>query len=329
MSRHPSAERPSLIHPMLATAGALPTGPAEAGWAFEMKWDGVRAVVYVADGRARALSRNERDISVSYPELQDVAASLSGLSLILDGELVAADARGRPDFGTLQQRMHVTDPGAVRRLVATVPVTFLVFDLLWLEGRSLLDDAYDARRSALEGLRTSGPWDVPPAFAGDGAAALAASRAAGLEGVVAKRRDSRYVPGSRSSAWLKVKHQHMQEVVIGGWRAGQGGRDGRIGSLLLGVQGPDGLEYAGHVGTGFTDAALAELAELLNPLRRKTSPFSVELPRVDARDAVWVEPQLVGEVTYGEWTATGRLRHPSWRGLRDDKSPSEVHREDP
>jgi bifunctional non-homologous end joining protein LigD len=326
MSRDPAM--PSLIHPMLATAGALPAGDAEAAWAFEMKWDGVRAVVYIADGRARAMSRNDRDISVSYPELQDVATSLSGLSLVLDGELVAADAKGRPDFGTLQQRMHVIDLAAVRRLVTSVPVTFLAFDLLWFEGRSLLDEAYDVRRAALEALDTRGPWDVPPAFAGDGTAALAASRDAGLEGVVAKRRGSRYVPGSRSSAWLKVKHVHMQEVVIGGWRPGQRGREGRIGSLLLGVQGPDGLEYVGHVGTGFTDAALTDLGATLKPLQRKMSPFSVEVPRMDARDAVWVEPTLVGEVSYGEWTSTGRLRHPSWRGLRDDKSPEEVHRED-
>jgi bifunctional non-homologous end joining protein LigD len=319
---------PTLIHPMLATPGPLPTGDAEAGWAFEMKWDGVRAVVYVADGKARALSRNDRDVTVSYPELQTVAASLGGLSVILDGELVAADAKGRPNFGLLQQRMHVIDPAAVHRLTVSVPVTYLVFDLLWFEGRSLLDEPYDVRREALEALEPSGPWDVPPTFAGDGIAALAASRSARLEGVVAKRRDSRYLPGARSSAWLKVKHQHMQEVVIGGWRPGQRGRAGRIGSLLLGVQGPDGLEYAGHVGTGFTDAMLEDLGARLVPLRRKTSPFAVELPRIDARDAVWVAPELVGEVTYGEWTASGRLRHPSWRGLRDDKSPAEVHRED-
>jgi bifunctional non-homologous end joining protein LigD len=315
---------PALIHPMLATPGR----PAdESGWAFEMKWDGVRAVVYVEGGRARAMSRNDRDVSVSYPELQSVASSLDGLSLILDGELVAADAHGRPSFERLQQRMHVIDPAAVHRLESSVPVTFLVFDLLWFEGRSLLDETYDTRRGALEALEMSGPWDVPPAFAGDETAALAASKAARLEGVVAKRRDSRYVPGSRSSAWLKVKHQHMQEVVIGGWRPGQRGREGRIGSLLLGVQGPDGLEYAGHVGTGFSDVALAELAQLLKPLVRKTSPFATELPRADSRDAVWVRPTIVGEVTYGEWTSAGRLRHPSWRGLRDDKSPGDVHRE--
>src|SRR3954452_21087815 len=224
---------PTLIRPMLA----IPGKPgSDEGWAFEMKWDGVPGVVYVSGGKAGALGRNDRDISVSYPELQGVAASLHGLSVVLDGELVAADASGRPDFGVLQQRMHVIDPAAVRRLAVTVPVTFLAFDVLWCEGRSLLDEPYEMRREALLALEPQHPWDVPPAFAGDGAAALAASRAAGLEGVVAKRRDSRYDPGRRTSAWLKVKHQRMQEVVIGGWRPGQGAREGRIGSPL--VRGP-------------------------------------------------------------------------------------------
>jgi bifunctional non-homologous end joining protein LigD len=318
---------PELIRPMLATAGELPPSSAEAGWAFEMKWDGVRAVVYVSDGRARALSRNDRDVSTSYPELQELAASLRGLSLVLDGELVAADASGRPDFGTLQQRMHVVDPTAVARLAASVPVTFLAFDLLWLQRRSLLEESYEARREALESLEASGAWDVPPAFSGAGSAAMEASLGAGLEGVVAKRLESLYTPGRRSSAWLKVKHQRMQEVVIGGWRPGQGGRAGRIGSLLLGVRGPSGLEYAGHVGTGFTDAMLIDLAARLEPLRQATSPFVEVLPRMDSRDAVWVTPQLVGEVIFGEWTSAGRLRHPSWRGLRPDKSPADVHRE--
>jgi bifunctional non-homologous end joining protein LigD len=156
---------------------------------------------------------------------------------------------------------------------------------------------------------------------------MEASLAAGLEGVVAKRVDSLYTPGRRTSAWIKVKHLRMQEVVIGGWRPGQGGRAGRIGSLLLGVQGPSGLEYAGHVGTGFSDATLRDLAARLEPLRQSGSPFVEELPRMDSRDAVWVKPELVGEVIFGEWTSAGRLRHPSWRGLRPDKSPTEVHRE--
>jgi bifunctional non-homologous end joining protein LigD len=318
---------PDLIRPMLATAGDLPPSGTEAAWAFEMKWDGVRAVVYLTGGRARALSRNDRDVSTSYPELQELAASLRGLSLVLDGELVAADASGRPDFGTLQQRMHVVEPAAVARLALSVPVTFLAFDLLWFEGRSLLEETYETRREALESLEAPGPWDVPPAFSGAGTAAMEASLAAGLEGVVAKRVDSLYTPGRRTSAWIKVKHLRMQEVVIGGWRPGQGGRAGRIGSLLLGVQGPSGLEYAGHVGTGFSDATLRDLAARLEPLRQPGSPFVEELPRMDSRDAVWVKPELVGEVIFGEWTSAGRLRHPSWRGLRPDKSPTEVHRE--
>jgi bifunctional non-homologous end joining protein LigD len=319
---------PDLVRPMLAVAGVLPTGSAAERYAYEMKWDGVRAVVYVRDGRARVLTRNDRDVTGSYPELTAMAAALPRLAMVLDGEVVAPDRHGRPDFGLLQQRMHVTSPAAVRTLVQQVPVSYLAFDLLHLDGHDLLAQPYDDRRSLLEGLDLHGPrWDVPPAFAGDGEGALATSRAQGLEGVVAKRRDSRYEAGRRSAAWLKVKHVRTQEVVLGGWRPGAGRREGTIGSLLVGIPGESGLAYAGHVGTGFTDAMLDHLQGLLKPLARKASPFADPLPRPDARDAVWLAPRLVGEVAFAEWTRDGRLRHPSWRGLRPDKSPDEVVRE--
>jgi bifunctional non-homologous end joining protein LigD len=319
---------PDLVRPMLATPGELPRGADTARWAYEMKWDGVRAVVYVRDGKARVLTRNDRDVTSTYPELTAMAEALPRLAMVLDGEVVAVDHRGRPDFGRLQQRMHVTTPSAVRTLEQTVPVTYLAFDLLHLDGHDLLTTAYDDRRSLLEGLELHGPrWDVPPAFAGDGDGAVATSLAQGLEGVVAKRRDSRYEAGRRSSSWLKVKHAKAQEVVIGGWRPGAGRREGTIGSLLMGVPGPDGLEFAGHVGTGFTDAMLDDLLRMLRPLERRTSPFATPLPRPDARDAVWVTPRVVGEVAFTEWTKDGRIRHPSWRGLRPDKSPDEVVRE--
>jgi len=225
--------------------------------------------------------------------------------------------------------MHVVDPVAVRGLVEQVPVAYLAFDLLYLDGQDLVDLPYTARRELLEGLELDGPGvvAVPPVFAGDGAAALATSLERNLEGVVAKRRDSRYEPGRRSRSWVKVKHVRTQEVVVGGWRPGEGRRAGGIGSLLMGVPGPDGLDYVGHVGTGFSDAVLDDLAGRLTPLRRTTSPFARELPRLDARDAIWVEPELVGEVGFGEWTADDRLRHPVWRGLRVDKSPTDVVRE--
>jgi bifunctional non-homologous end joining protein LigD len=317
---------------MLATAGALPEGASDADeWAWEMKWDGVRAVVYVDSGRARVLTRNDRDVTGTYPELSAMAATLGSQQLVLDGEIVAFDSGGRPDFGVLQQRMHVTSPGAVEALVASVPVSFLAFDLLHLGGRSLLRLPYADRRELLDRLELAGPrWGTPPAFVGAGAAALAASQAQGLEGVVAKRRSSAYLPGARSRDWVKVKNIRSQEVVVGGWRPGAGNREGTIGSLLVGIPTSNGagrLAYAGHVGTGFTVAALAQLLSSLEPLRTTAPPFDPAPPPADARDAVWVRPQLVGEVAFTEWTKDGRLRHPTWRGLRPDKLPASVTRE--
>lgn len=315
---------PELIAPMLATPGPL-LGDDEA-WAYEMKWDGVRLVLYIAGGRVRALTRNERDVTSTYPELHALAASLGTRQLVLDGEVVATDADGRISFGALQPRMHVTRPG--KALLTTAPVTYLAFDVLHLDGASLLETPYVQRRELLAGLKLRGPhWSTPPYFAGSGEEAVATSRAQHLEGVVAKRLSSKYLPGKRSKDWLKVKNVRTQEVVVGGWRPGAGRREGRIGSLLLGVPGPAGLEYVGHVGTGFTDAVLDDLTARLRRTERKTSPFANPLPRPHAKDAHWVTPRLVGEVQFGEWTPDGLLRHPSWRGLRADKAGSDVVRE--
>jgi bifunctional non-homologous end joining protein LigD len=318
---------PELVRPMLAVLReAVPREDDQ--YAYEFKWDGVRAVVYVEGGRPRVLSRNDRDVTGSYPELREMAASLSARELVLDGEIVALDANGRPSFEALQSRMHVTNAAQVKRLMTQVPVTYLVFDVLHLDGRSLLDMPYVERRALLESLELSGPsWQTPPHFVGDGESVLAASKAQSLEGIIAKRLDSRYYPGKRSDCWLKVKNLRTQEVIIGGWKPGEGRRAGAIGSLLLGVPGEDGLAYVGHVGTGFTDAMLRDLEHDLAPLARDASPFATTVPREHARNARWVEPQIVGEVAFGEWTREGRLRHPAWRGLRPDKSPAEVTRE--
>ena len=318
---------PALVRPMLATAGPLPAPAVEAHWAFEMKWDGVRAVVYVERGAVRVLTRNDRDVSASYPELAALAGALDGRRVVLDGEVVALDGAGRPSFGELQARMHVARPGAA--LLDRVPVNYLAFDLLHDGGRSLLGTCYDDRRAALLELDLGGGhWATPPVFEGDGAAALEVSRQQGLEGVIAKRRQSTYEPGRRSRDWVKVKHVRMQEVVVGGWRPGEGRRDGGIGSLLLGVHDEEGrLVYAGHVGTGFTARALDDLLGRLRPLALDSAPFADEVPRAHARDARWVTPRLVGEVAFTEWTRDGRLRHPSWRGLRSDTSPTDVVRE--
>ena len=309
---------------MLAVPGSIPTDP---NWAFEFKWDGVRAVVYI-DGDVHAFSRNDRDVTISYPEVGDLAAALGGVPAVLDGELVAFDTTGRPDFGTLQRRMHVVDRAAVRTLVTEVPVVFVVFDLLRLDGQSLLKQPYDQRRELLESLDLdAGACRTAPVFYESGADVLAVSRAQGMEGVVAKRRDSVYEAGRRSTAWRKVKHVRTQEVVIGGWKDGQGGRSGRIGSLMMGIPDADGLRYIGQVGTGFTEAMLADLAGRLSALARPTSPFAGRVPVEVGRAGHWAEPVLVGEVAFNEWTDDGILRHPAWRGLRPDKHPGDVRLE--
>jgi bifunctional non-homologous end joining protein LigD len=317
---------PGRIVPMMARIGDLPAD--DDGWAYEMKWDGLRALAYIGDMRVRLLSRTGQDITNDYPELGGLGTALGRRQAVLDGEIVALGEDSWPDFERLQLRMHAR-PAAVARLAAELPATYLAFDLLHLDGRPLLDEPYRARRALLEGLAFEGPrWQTPPSFTGEGGADVrAVSRQHGLEGIVAKRLASRYEPGKRTGSWLKVKNLRRQEVVVGGWKPGEGGRAGLFGSLLMGVQGPDGLEYAGHVGTGFNQEALQMLAQRLAPLRRATSPFASEVPPEHARHAVWVEPVLVIDVTFTGWTQAGRIRAASYQGLRADKDPADVIRE--
>ena len=319
--REPMPER---LAPMLACPGRLPGH--DAGWAFEIKWDGVRAIAYSLPGELRLESRNLNDITSQYPELKRLNRSLSSHAAILDGEIVAFDERGGPSFAALQRRMHVASPA--QRLVKSTPVTYVVFDLLWLDGHALMGLTYAERRRQLAGLRLSGPsWQTPEHVVGHGRALLDASKEQHLEGIVAKRLDSRYQPGRRSNAWLKVKNVGRQEVVVGGWMPGQGRRSQRIGALLAGVYDREGvLQYAGRVGTGFTESELDRLNGLLEPLRRESSPF--ETGPKPPRGAVFCEPRLVAEVEFREWTKAGSLRAPSYKGLREDKDPREVVRED-
>jgi bifunctional non-homologous end joining protein LigD len=317
----------ALIRPMLATAGSLPADPDGRVWATEMKWDGVRAIAYLNGSTVRLVSRNDRDITVSYPELRGMPGALGAASAILDGEIVAMDARGRPDFGLLQSRMHVVDLAKAAQLAERTPVCYLIFDVLDLDGHRLLQLPYAKRRLALVDLDVRADRVVvPPSFDGDPADAMTASLDQGLEGVVCKRHDSVYTPGRRSSSWVKVKHQRTQEVVVIGWEPGQGRRDGEVGALLLGVNIDGELRYAGQVGTGFSQRTLDDLRARLKPLEIATSP-AAGVPAAQARNANWVRPELVGEVVYGEWTRDGRLRHPSWRGLRPDKSAVDVRPE--
>ncbi|MEU0154050.1 non-homologous end-joining DNA ligase [Micromonospora fulviviridis] len=316
-----AARMPTLVPPMLAGAGALPTGP---GWGYKFKWDGVRAVAYVDRG-LRLLSRNDRDVTRAYPELGELADLLAGRRAVLDGEIVALDADGRPSFSALRRRMHVRAPAAA--LVASTPVRYYLFDLLHLDGRDTTALPYTERRAALEELGLSGgSVETPPYWTGEAGRDLATAAAElGLEGVVAKRLGSAYEPGRRGSAWVKVPLNETVEVIVGGWKPGAGRRAGTIGSLLLGMYDEhDLLQYIGHVGTGFTQTVLRDLAARLEPLARPDPPFADPVPRDQARHAVWVDPVLVGDVTFRSWTPDRRLRHPSWKGLRSDRDPAEI-----
>jgi bifunctional non-homologous end joining protein LigD len=316
---------PTRVAPMLARPGALPSD--ERQWAFEIKWDGVRAIAYSQPGELRLQSRNLKEITDSYPELARMNRDLSSHRAVLDGEIVAFDSEGQPSFSALQPRMHVTSRSHAKRLAAATPVTYVIFDLLWLDGHSLMELAYLERRERLAALKLAGEsWQTPEHVIGEGSQLLALSRERGLEGIVAKRPSSIYQPGVRSRDWIKVKTVGRQEFVIGGWMPGKGKRRESIGALLLGVYEPTGeLRYVGRVGTGFSESELEYLSQLLTPLQRPSSPFTAgeKLPR----DAVFVEPRLVAEVEFAEWTRTGSLRAPSYKGLREDKRAEEVARE--
>ncbi|WP_197320110.1 non-homologous end-joining DNA ligase [Saccharomonospora sp. NB11] len=307
---------------MLAVPGDVPSGD---DWAYEWKWDGVRAIVGVAGDEVRVHSRNLRDVTASYPELH----ALTGLTrhrLLLDGELVTLDEAGRPHFGLLQSRMHVHAP--TPRLLRDAPVHYYVFDVLVVDDTDLRELPYHLRRERLAALDLSAPPTVrtPEYYTQvSGAELLSVAAEHGLEGVVSKRLDSTYRPGMRSRSWIKTPLRETQEVVVGGWATGEGRRADTLGALLLGAYDADSdLVYVGHVGTGFTDAALADLLTRLRRHERPSSPFSTPVPRESSRHAHWVEPVYVGEVEHRQWTRDGRLRHPSWRGLRPDREPSEV-----
>ncbi|HVA09070.1 MAG TPA: non-homologous end-joining DNA ligase [Acidimicrobiales bacterium] len=326
--RHGASTRadalPDAIKPMLAVAGKVPAD--SEGWAFEIKWDGVRAILFIEGGRVRAQSRNDIDVTVSFPELADIGKFLGMTTCVLDGEIVALGDDGRPSFSRLQRRIHVSNQREAKRRSTADPVSFVAFDLLYIDGHSLMDAPYDERRERLEALHLTGEtFTTTEAFRDvSGPDILQATVENGLEGVVAKRRNSPYRPGRRSPDWTKVKSFRTQEIVIGAWTDGQGERLDSLGALLLGIPDDGGLRYVGKVGTGFSAQARAEILRELRPLASQESPFLGTLPSGDAGKAHFVRPELVGEVEFGEWTGAGRLRHPTWRGLRPDKLPGEV-----
>jgi bifunctional non-homologous end joining protein LigD len=323
---------PGALRPMLAVTGPVPRDPDN--WALELKWDGVRALAYIEKGQVRLMSRTERDITVTYPELARLGTATldkptTHKQMLLDGEIVVFGADGWPEFEALQPRMHVSSASQAALLAGQTPVSYLIFDLLQLDGRPLMDLEYHERRALLDELALSGPyWQTPPNFPGsDFEAVQSVSVSHGMEGVVAKRLDSRYTPGVRTDNWRKIKNVHTQEAVVAGYKPGQGNRTGLVGSLLIGVNDASGLIYAGHVGTGFTDETLRMLGDKLRPLRRPESPFDGPVPPEHARPAVWVEPKLVIQVSFDRWTKAGRMRAPVYKGLRDDVDPKDVVRE--
>jgi bifunctional non-homologous end joining protein LigD len=308
---------------MLATAGELPVGP---GWAYEFKWDGVRALAVTQAGETRLFARSGAEITKAYPELGGLAEALQDAGLadaVLDGEIILLDRGGRPDFVALGERMHVRDQARARQLATLMPVNYMIFDVLSANGTDVASVPYVDRRALLESiLPAPGPstrWAVPPQFT-DGAATLEASREFAIEGVVAKRLASTYRPGLRSPDWIKIKNDQTGDYVVGGWRGGRR----ELGALLVGAAGPDGLTYRGRVGGGISARAERDLLGRLEALRATHSPFAAAVPREDARGAIWVRPELVVEVRYGNLTRDGRLRFPRYVRLRPDKSPEET-----
>ena len=318
--------RPGTYPPMLASAGGVPDLAAAPQWRYEGKWDGIRAIATVGDAGVSLLSRAGNDITKGYPELAELAENLRGIGVVLDGEIVALDRDGRSDFGLLQQRMNLVHAKDIARMTQHVPVQYWLFDVLELNGVSLVGKKLDDRRRLLEALPITGPvCRVPGRLPGPADAALRHSRELFWEGIVAKRADSPYLPGKRVRSWLKIKNVRETEVVVVGWRPGAGRREGTLGALLVAVPDEHGrLRYAGRVGTGFSDAVLDQLKGRLERLRTPTSAVADSVPRLDARDAVWVRPEIIGEVQYGEWTSDRRFRAPSWRGLRPDKTRGDI-----
>ena len=318
---------------MLATPGPVPEG---AQWCYEFKWDGVRALVSIRDparGGIRIHARSGGDITRAYPEVVAFARTLfDGVGhneLRLDGEIIAFGPDGRPSFGALQSRMAVNDDARARKLAGSTPVSFLAFDILAEGGHDTMNLGYEQRRALLEAL----PLDLPPSLCASDVTAAdvsAIAREQGLEGVVAKLKNRPYEPGRRSGSWIKTPFRRRQDVVVAGWEQGRHGRSGQLGALLVGVHDESGaLHYAGQVGSGFSDRTLADLQRRLGELRTDRSPFTSldGLTRRELDEARWVRPVLVAVVEFREWTGDGRLRAPSFKGLRSDIAPEAVVRD--
>jgi bifunctional non-homologous end joining protein LigD len=308
---------------MLAMTSDLPADEEE--WGFEFKWDGVRALCYWDGARLRLESRNLLDITYRYPEFADLGKALGKRSCVLDGEIVALNAEGRPDFSLLQRRMHLGDSASIESARRRIPTRYILFDVLFSNGVPTLDLPYRERRRILEEMKIAHPrCRISPSYPGEGRAMLETARQWKLEGTMAKRLDSAYQPGRRSPDWLKIKIVQKQEFVIGGW-TGQANASGRVGALLVGYYGKSaGLRYAGRVGTGFDATASRMLLERLRPLARRMNPFGERIP---ARGVHFAAPRLVAEVEFRRWPEEGLIQQGAYKGLRMDKLAADVTRE--
>jgi bifunctional non-homologous end joining protein LigD len=306
------------VRPMLATKGTHV--PVDSGWSHEVKWDGVRVLADTTAEGTRLLSRNENPVTVAWPELN--RSPLGDRDLLVDGEVIALNERGLPDFRVLQDRMHVRNAASAARLAERLPATYMVFDVMRLDGRDLASMPLGERRKILGdlGLEHS-TWQVPDAY-DDGPMLFEATLQQGLEGIVSKRLTSRYVFGERTKNWLKFAHRHRRSYVVGGWRPQEGTTD-RLAALLVGEMTSEGLLYRGRVGSGIGATASRFLTSLVAPLGRGESPFADEVPRVDAAGTFWLEPELVVDVeTHG--LGYSRLRQPSYCGVRTDLTPEDL-----
>jgi len=324
MSEHSrsTGEEPPPADPMLATL----TGEAfdDPEWIFEPKWDGIRAIA-ICDENTRLISRNDKDITVAYPELKRLDDQVVALEALLDGEIVAMD-EGVPSFQLLQQRMHLRDQARIEQMAKKIPVTYIVFDILHLDGANLIDRTLEERRRVLEEVIVpSERVQLSPVTRGDGVALFQAAAGQGLEGIMAKRLSSTYKPGARSRDWLKVKVTFDADVVIVGWTEGEGNRAGTLGSLPMAVYDGDQLRYVGNVGTGFNRDSLEDAMDRLQALEETPPPFPDDVlrSRPELRRAHWVTPSLVAKVEHRQLTSAGRLRVPAFQGFREDKRPEE------
>jgi bifunctional non-homologous end joining protein LigD len=305
-----------VYRPMLATLTEdLPRGE---GWEYEPKWDGYRVVGYVRGGEVKLLSRNGNDLTQRFESVaKELVKALRTPDAVVDGEVVALDSQGRSSFSAMQQ--------------GSTQLAYEVFDLLEADGEPVVDLPLTERRARLGKLLARNPVVQLSGSFEDGGALFEAAQEQGLEGVIAKRASSRYVEGGRGRDWLKIKTHGRQEFVICGYTKGQGRRSGGFGALVMGVHRGKDWEWVGNVGTGFRERDIEQLFAKLELLRRKTSPFPIvpKMPKVKKGDVVWVEPKLVAEVEFAQWTHDGHLRAPSFQGLRDDKPAEDVHRERP